>query len=343
VTMVHLAILPNWNSLDSVRAAHSDLEAAGIVFFALLVVMEALAHRSKDERRKHRFDSIGIWFFAIAIACEVVGYWYGQRNDDLSRGVISSLDTASKEAFAKASDAKTVAQGAATIAGAANKTSGEAQQKASSALNLAAGARSEADEFKDEIVSANQKAASAESHLADALERAANAEERTARAEAEIARLKSPRSMGHTDKLIAALKPFKKTEFTLSTFADSESMNFTRDIAIALGAAGWIRKQPASINIGVPTFGLVFEGDTKENVPECVETGVSIHVPTKETPEALNSSPPQYRPKIVLAGATLRSALSLSISPENDQNVAPGIIDNGLPEGPISICVGKKP
>lgn len=86
-----LAILPNWNSLDSVREAHSDLELAGLVFFALLVVAEALAHNSKQEERKHLFDSIGIWFFAIAILCEIAGYWYGQRNDALSEQVISSL------------------------------------------------------------------------------------------------------------------------------------------------------------------------------------------------------------------------------------------------------------
>jgi hypothetical protein len=98
VTMMHLVLLPDWNSLDSVRRAHSDLEAAGLVFFALLVVMEALAHNSKNERRKHLFDSIGIWFFAIAIFCEIGGFWYGQRNDDLSQQVIGSLDQKTKDA-----------------------------------------------------------------------------------------------------------------------------------------------------------------------------------------------------------------------------------------------------
>jgi hypothetical protein len=98
VTMMHLVILPDWNSLDSVRRAHSDLEAAGLVFFALLVVMEALAHNSKNEHRKHLFDSIGIWFFAIAIFCEIGGFWFGQRNDDLSQQVIGSLDQKTKDA-----------------------------------------------------------------------------------------------------------------------------------------------------------------------------------------------------------------------------------------------------
>ena len=38
-TAMHLAILiPDWKSLDSVRHAHSVLEAAALIFFALLVL-----------------------------------------------------------------------------------------------------------------------------------------------------------------------------------------------------------------------------------------------------------------------------------------------------------------
>ena len=100
-----LVILPNWNSLDSVRQAHSDLELAGLVLFALLVVAEVVAHNSKQEERKHLFDSIGIWFFAIAVLCEIAGYWYGQRNDALSEQVISSLDVKARNADTKAQSA----------------------------------------------------------------------------------------------------------------------------------------------------------------------------------------------------------------------------------------------
>lgn len=100
-----LVILPNWSSLDSVRHAHSDLELAGLVFFALLVIAEALAHNSKQEEMKHLFDSIGIWFFAIAVLCEIAGYWYGQRNDALSEQVIRSLDATARSAANNASTA----------------------------------------------------------------------------------------------------------------------------------------------------------------------------------------------------------------------------------------------
>jgi hypothetical protein len=134
VKIMLLAILPNWNSLDSVREAHSDLELAGLVFFALLVVAEALAHNSKQEERKHLFDSIGIWFFAIAILCEIAGYWYGQRNDALSEQVISSLDVKARNAASNASTAL-------DKSGTALSNSKEAESKSSDAIDKAGKAR----------------------------------------------------------------------------------------------------------------------------------------------------------------------------------------------------------
>jgi len=92
-TIMHFATcLPNWNSLDSVRRAHSDLEGAALVFFALLVVCEALAHLSDEKKTERRFDKIGIVFFALAVLAEIVAYPYGQRNDTLSEKMIGSLD-----------------------------------------------------------------------------------------------------------------------------------------------------------------------------------------------------------------------------------------------------------
>ena len=129
-----LVILPNWNSLDPVRQAHSDLELTGLVFFALLVVAEALAHNSKQEERKHLFDSIGIWFFAIAILCEVAGYWYGQRNDALSEQKIRSLDALAANAASNASTAL-------DKSGTALSNSKEAETKSSDAVDKAGNAQ----------------------------------------------------------------------------------------------------------------------------------------------------------------------------------------------------------
>jgi cbb3-type cytochrome oxidase subunit 3 len=45
-------LLPDWYSLDSVRHAHSFLEAIGLVFFALLVVFDVLAIFRKTRKKE---------------------------------------------------------------------------------------------------------------------------------------------------------------------------------------------------------------------------------------------------------------------------------------------------
>jgi hypothetical protein len=135
--MMLLAILPDWNSLDSVRRAHSDLELAGLVFFALLVVAEALAHNSKQEKKKHLFDSIGIWFFAIAILCEIAGYWYGQRNDAMSEQVIVSLDAKARDAASNAFTALSSSKEAEIKSSDAVDKAGKAQIKVDSVAEQA--------------------------------------------------------------------------------------------------------------------------------------------------------------------------------------------------------------
>jgi hypothetical protein len=92
--------------------------------------MEALAHNATRDKRKHLFDSIGIWFFALAIVCEIAGYLYGQRNDALSGQIISSLDSKAGEAFDKASKAHDLAQSASDTAGPAKQTADEAKREA---------------------------------------------------------------------------------------------------------------------------------------------------------------------------------------------------------------------
>jgi len=122
--------LPDWNSLDSVRRTHSVLEGAALVFFALLVVCEALAHLSDDKKTERRFDKIGIVFFAIAVLAEIVAYPYGQRNDTLSGQMIGSLDF-------KARDAASNSSTALAKSGTALSNSVEAETKSSRAIDKA--------------------------------------------------------------------------------------------------------------------------------------------------------------------------------------------------------------
>ncbi len=131
--MMLLTIIPNWNSIDSVRSVHSVFELAGLVFFALLVVAEAFSHNSKDEGRKHLLDAIGIWFFAIAVICEIIAYPYGRRNDELSAQVIGSLDTKATDAAGKATQALNDSKDAETKSGDAADKAGKALGKVDSA------------------------------------------------------------------------------------------------------------------------------------------------------------------------------------------------------------------
>ena len=137
-SMSFAILIPDWNSLDSVRHAHSELEAAALVFFALLVLFDVLAHLSKDEKRKTLLEKIGLCFFAVAILAEIAAYPYGQRNDELSANMIGSLSEKAKEAL---TDSRT----ALTNSGTALTKSGEAVTNADLANDAAAKAEQKAD------------------------------------------------------------------------------------------------------------------------------------------------------------------------------------------------------
>ncbi len=120
-------LIPDWNSLDSVRLAHSRLELASIVFFALLVIAEAIAHKRDEGKAKHRVDTLGLVFFVVAVLCEGAAYPYSQRNDELSEYVIRSLSATAgqaavngRNALADSGTALTQAERALTAAGRAN-------------------------------------------------------------------------------------------------------------------------------------------------------------------------------------------------------------------------------
>ena len=391
-SMSFAGLIPDWNSLDSVRHTHNELEAIALLFFALLVVLDVTAHLSEEGKKKMLLEKFALGFFAIAVLSEIVAYPYGQRNDTLSEQIIGSLDTKAREASANASGALTksgsaeikadkaeeksvkaltrsqaaedslaqaegdagkaqaaAANALATATDAANKAGkaeaslGKAESEAKSAENsasnaftIADGARKEADTFEADIVLAKKQATDAESHLADALKQAANAE-------AELYRLKTPRSLIHVDELIDALKPFNGTEYALNTFMDNESSEFTKLVASALDASGWVRKQPTKLQLGIPTI-EIFLGRTAERVPACLDTGFGIHMHAKESLAILQSLPNNLLPKSVQAAVALKSAIGPSISPTNERNVDEGIIDQRPEENtPLVVCVGKKP
>ena len=149
--------LPFWNSLDSVRRTHSDLEGLALVFFALLVVSEALAHLSDNKKRENLFDRIGIVFFAIAVLAEIAAYPYGKRDDALSEQVIGSLDAKATDAAGKASQALTDSSDAEDKSGDAIDKAGKAQTKSKAADLAAVEAQQKAADVGSDLVIAEGK------------------------------------------------------------------------------------------------------------------------------------------------------------------------------------------
>jgi hypothetical protein len=154
-----------------------------------------------------------------------------------------------------------------TKADAAKTTSGKAVAESSSAMTIASGARQEADSFEQDIVSAKTQAAEAESHLAEALGKAARAQE-------ELNRFKTPRSLTSIPELIAALEPFKGTEYVFtSVFQDEESMRLVEAINSALKDAGWKRGKSVG---GFP--GVTFHGKDTSDLSVAIGFNIGIRV-----------------------------------------------------------------
>lgn len=352
---MHFAtLIPDWNSLDSVRRVHSDLEAAALVFFALLVLFDILAHLSINNKKKTLLEKIGLCCFAIAVLAEVVAYPYGQRNDTLSGQAIGSLDAETREALTKSRTALAQSKEAETKSGDAIDKAGRAQdslgnaeneanraQRASSnalgiandAKQVSREARQEADSFERDIKSATKQAAEAESHLADALQRAASAE-------AELKRMKTPRSLTNASVVTVVLKEFKGTEYTVSgCFQDQESIDLLVQLDTVLANAGWKRVKPSPQS----SFGDIQLNISKDfAVPTTIRSGIYVEVQSAETLDALKATPQPMLPMYIKGALTLRGGLASGIIPADANLVGPLPIDPGNSTS-VFILVGKKP
>lgn len=291
-----LTIIPDWHSIDSVRRAHSRFELGGIVFFALLAIAEGFAHNEKDKKREHWFNTFGVWFFAIAVACEIAGYVYGQRNDSLSEGKITSLDALAHDAAGTARASKTTADGANTVAGQAQTKAEGAKTAADEASGLAKGARTEADSFEQRIEEANKASANSAKAATDAVSRLAEAENKLDTAtkreladEGELNRLKTPRSIGRSADLIASLKRFKGTKYVFVTvFQDEEAINLLREIDEALQQAGWLRDKSIP---GFPAINVYGKDRPDFSVVVGFNTGIQISTESRTPLATLQATP----------------------------------------------------
>lgn len=244
----------------------------------------------------------------------------------------------------------------------AQRQSSDANERAASAFERAAITEREASQENARAAKAEQQASEENVHAAEALkaaevarknaegfslqiaqanERAANAEARTSETEVELARIKSPRSLTNIPKLIAALEPFKGTEYTFTTvFQDEESLYLLRAIHEALQEAGWKRdKSPG----GFPAINIYGTQVPDFAVPIGFGTGIQVSVDSAESLASLQSHKINDLPPLIRAAVALNLGLSSSLSPA----LAPvdnKLVDVQLGTSPIiRIAVGKKP
>jgi hypothetical protein len=244
--------MPNWNSLDSVRHIHSELEAIALVFFALLVVFDVLAHLSGDKKKERLLEKAGLCFFAVAVLAEIAAYPYGQRNDTLSEQLVGSLDLKATDASAKASKALT--------------DSDEAEIKSGNAID-------NADEAKTSAGSAETKAAVVGKQATFLQSRLAESMERTTRLESQLSwRSVSPEQVEVMKRFFCQsrshrLLPFlgKKIAFSYLS-GDAEAGEYAEELAAALRVAlaplGAEVVEPTSVTIygsGPPPKGLFLQ------------------------------------------------------------------------------------
>ncbi len=193
--------IPDWDSLDSVRYAHSHLELWAIAYFALLVVFDIWSHLAddRDHERARILEKIGLCCFGVAVVFEIAGYIYGERNDTLSERVIGSLDVKAESAFKKASDARDLAQ---------------------NASDIAESAKQKADRAKDEAEAAERDISLAQKQLA------------------QIQKFTQPRIID-MKSITEATKPYPGTAFTIRWFPDTDSNVLMQQLLTALVDAKW--------------------------------------------------------------------------------------------------------
>ena len=251
--MLFARFIPDWNSLDSVRRAHSDLELAALAFFFLLVLFDVLAHLSDDKNRERLFEKIGLWFFAIAVASEIAAYPYGQRNDTLAGAQIGSLDAKANDASEKA--AKAV------------KDSDDAETKSGNALDQADKAGGAARKAEDSASLAQQHTTAIGNELKKEIEREQAAEKQLEEEKAKRLKLAAsllPRqifdSTGTANQLLSISPPRR---VVLAYLNESEPRDLTEQIAGIGNLLHWNVFRRPILEDDLPNGVCIFPGKSR--------------------------------------------------------------------------------
>lgn len=331
--------IPGWNSLDSVRRVHSDLELIALVFFALLVLFEVLAFLEKEHTKKTLLETIGLWFFAVAVLAELIAYPYGQRNDTLSAQVIGSLDVKAQRAADNASKASTdsstalsQAQDAAVLASNAKLESDRATAKAGDADSIARRVDDEAETLgkRTETLQAQ----------GDSLQKLINA------AKDDLTVLKMSRQLQNTTEWFSSLNTYNGIEYAFSdVFADAESIRLLLSVDAMLRYVGWKRVPlpPSEAKMASPIAISPFADCPNCFVPLSYREGVAVEIEEPNPPSAPVMTPLYSEPEYIQAASRLHRELFGGLFPRDGASGSMYVITLKGDSRVVLIGVGSKP
>jgi len=192
--------------------------------------------------------------------------------------------------------------------------------------------------FDAKISESDAKAKSAEATAKNFEAQIADANARTAQAELELARIKTPRSLKHIPEVVAALKPFKGTEYTFSSVCqEQECLVFLKQLDSVLQEAKWKRGKGLG---GFPAI-KVFGSNVDFAVPLSLTDGIAVRAESRESLASLQALPLDKLPLYIGAAITLNLALFPNLDPpqggDHKVDVEPG--DSTV----VQIAIGKKP
>jgi hypothetical protein len=230
--MMHYGnLIWDWNSIDSVRSVHSALEGSALIFFALLVLFDVLAHLSEDTNkdRSKTLERIGLCCFGVAVLAEMLAYPYSKRNDELSGNEIHRLSA--------------VAEKARDDANAAIGSAKDAKDISSQAGTLARGVRQDVNSLGTHVASVGRQARTLSTKLAEALRDAAKEQEARLKIEQELNRVAKEQKWRKLDcKSFSESingKPKASSVSILYQPEDLEAYGYGISIKICLETAGW--------------------------------------------------------------------------------------------------------
>ena len=252
--MYYWNLLWEWDSIDSVRSVHSALEGGALIFFAMLVLFDVLAHLSEDKSKERAkiLERIGLCCFGVAVLAEVIAYPYSRRNDELSGNEIHRLSTVSEQARAIAADAVENVRNARREVDALGKSI-EPLSKQATALTA-------------KLTTALRQVAVAESHAMEATRLAQDEIKKRRDLERQLAwRTLDP---GQRQRIASRLMKFAGQQFDMSTYdTEPECVNFENELYRVALVGHWMLDPKRQWH----GFGRIF-------------VGIQVYISEKATP-----------------------------------------------------------